>query len=68
MTREEAILKLLAVEPETRDQIILISGWPAEETTAVLAKLLQQKRVGYGNGPYAAEGRRRYFPREARHG
>jgi hypothetical protein len=66
MTREEALLKLLAVEPETRDRLIVVTGWPAEETAAVLDKLLAEKRVGYGNGPYAAEGRRRYFPREVR--
>ena len=66
MTREEALLKLLAVEPETKDQIILATGWPAEETVAVLEKLLSERRVGYGNGPYAAQGRRQYFPRAAR--
>jgi hypothetical protein len=65
MTRDEALLKLLAVEPETRDQLIIVTGWPADETVAVLDRLLEQKRVGYGNGPYGAEGRRRYFARAA---
>lgn len=63
MTREEAILKLLAVEPETRDQIILATGWPADETAQVLDKLVAEKRVGYGDGPYASPGRRRYHAR-----
>jgi hypothetical protein len=65
MTRDEALLKLLAVEPETRDQIILATGWPTEETNAVLDKLLREKRVGYGEGPYGSQGRRRYFPKVA---
>lgn len=64
MTREDALLKLLAVEPETKDQIIIVTGWPADETAAVLEKLVAEKRVGYGNGPNGTEGRRRYFPRE----
>lgn len=63
MTRSEALLKLLAVEPETRDQIILITGWPADETAAVLDKLVAERRVTYGTGPYGTEGRRRYYPR-----
>lgn len=66
MSREEVLLKLLAIEPETRDRLIMVTGWPAEETSAVLDKLLAQKLVGYGNGPHAAEGRRLYFPREVR--
>lgn len=64
MTRDEVLLKLLAVEPETRDQLILITGWPADETAEVLDRLVAQKRVGYGEGPYQSPGRRRYRARE----
>lgn len=63
MTREEALLKLLAVEPETKDQIIVITGWPVRETVAVLDGLVAAKKVGYGEGPYGSQGRRRYFPK-----
>lgn len=57
MTRDEAMLKLLAVEPETRDRLIDITGWPMEETTGVLDRLVAQKRVTYVN-----LGGRRYYP------
>lgn len=66
MTREDALVKLLSIEPETQDRIIMITGWPADETVAVLQKLVQEKRVGYGNGPYCCHGRRPYFAKEAR--
>lgn len=63
MTRDETMLKLLAIEPETRDQIIQITGWPADETVAVLDRLVAEKRVGYGEGGYHSPGRRRYHVR-----
>lgn len=62
MTRDEALLKLLAVEPETRDVLIQVTGWPVDETNAVLNRLLSERKVAYGSGPYGVEGRRRYFP------
>lgn len=66
MTREDALLKLLAVEPETRPRLIVVTGWPAEETSAVLDKLVAEKRVTYINGGgYGAEGARMYYPRPA---
>lgn len=65
MTREEALLKLLAVEPETRDQLIQITGWGAVETCDVLDRLVAQKKVGYGEGPHVSHGRRRYRIRNA---
>jgi hypothetical protein len=68
MTREECLLKLLSIEPETQDRLIQITGWPADETVAVLQKLVREHRVGYGNGPYGCHGRRPYFARELRHG
>lgn len=65
MTRDEALLKLLALEPETKDQIIVCTGWPADETLAVLDRLVIERRVTYRNGEQGAEGRRRYYPRPA---
>jgi len=61
MTREEALLKLLAVEPETKGQILQITGWPVDETLAVLESLREQRRVSYVNGPAGADGHRLYF-------
>lgn len=65
MNRSEALLKLLALEPETRDQIIVITGWPAEETAAVLDALVATRQVGMtlGGGGYG-HGRRLYFTRK----
>lgn len=63
MTRDEALLKLLAVEPETKDRLIVCTGWPKDETIAVLARLLAQRRVTYRNGWQGAESRRIYYPR-----
>lgn len=63
MTREECLLKLLALEPETLDQIIVVTGWPADETGALLDRLVSEHKVGYGNGPHAAHGRRTYHTR-----
>jgi hypothetical protein len=65
MTRDECLLKLLALEPETRDQIIVITGWPAEETAAVLDALVASRQVGrtLGGGGYGF-GRRLYFTRK----
>jgi predicted Rossmann fold nucleotide-binding protein DprA/Smf involved in DNA uptake len=50
MTREEALLKLLAVEPATRAELLLVTGWPIEETTATLQQLQDQGKVTYRNG------------------
>lgn len=61
MTRDEALLKLLAVEPDTKDQILRVTGWPTDETLAVLERLCEQRRVSYINGPAGAEGQRLYF-------
>jgi hypothetical protein len=64
MTREECLLKLLALEPETRDRIIVITGWPADETNALLDDLVARHLVGYGNGPYTSQhGTRKYHTR-----
>jgi predicted Rossmann fold nucleotide-binding protein DprA/Smf involved in DNA uptake len=50
MTRDEALLKLLAVEPETRDRLIVVTGWPVEETVATLERLVNEGRATYING------------------
>jgi hypothetical protein len=65
VTRTEALLKLLELEPETRDQIIVITGWPAEETEAVLDHLVATGQIGrtLGGGGYGF-GRRLYFTRK----
>lgn len=66
MSREDALVKLLALEPETQDRIIQITGWPADETVAVLQKLVREHRVGYGRGANSCHGRRPYFAKGAR--
>lgn len=45
MTRDEALLKLLSIEPERRDRLHHITGWPAGETEAVLDRLERQGLV-----------------------
>lgn len=65
MTRDEALLKLLSIEPETKDRLIVATGWPAEETESVLGRLLADGRVTYttrGPGSGYGVGRRRYYP------
>jgi hypothetical protein len=61
MTRDEALLKLLAVEPETKIGLIVATGWGEAETASVLKDLMAQGKVGYRNGRHAAT--RIYFPR-----
>jgi hypothetical protein len=39
MTREETMLKLLALGPEMLDELIAITGWGRAATTAVLDNL-----------------------------
>lgn len=63
MTRTEALLKLLAVEPETKDRIIVATGWPADETAAVLDGLVRDRRVTFRHGAHGAQGKRMYYPR-----
>jgi hypothetical protein len=47
MTRDEALLKLVAVEPDTRDNILRATGWPAQEAREVFDRLLRERRIGY---------------------
>lgn len=58
MTREDALLKLLAVEPATRDQILVVTGWPTPDTAAVLDSLVEAGHVTYRH----TGGQRLYYP------
>lgn len=62
MTRDDALLKLLALEPESRTSIAQITGWPPGESDQVLDRLLKSRRVTYGVGPYANGGIRLFYP------
>lgn len=63
MTRSEALLKLLALEPETRSRLIVVTGWDSEETEATLDRLVEDGLVTYRNGTHGARGERRYYPK-----
>jgi len=65
MTKEEALFKLLALEPETRPRLIAVTGWDAEETESTLDKLVKDGKVTYRNGSHGAFGERRYYPKPA---
>lgn len=65
MTREEAMLKLLAIEPETKPRLLMVTGWPTEETEQTLRRLMEQGRISYRNGCRGANGERRYFVKDA---
>ncbi len=67
MTREEALLKLLAVEPDTRDNLIRATGWPAAEARAVFDRLVRERRIGRWNWTTlkGSSGRRLYAPKGA---
>lgn len=45
MTREEALLKLLRVEPAGKGELVQCTGWPTAETLELLDKLLAEKKV-----------------------
>jgi hypothetical protein len=45
MTREEAMLKLLAIEPERQDRLVQICGWGEGDTLDVLAALKAAGRI-----------------------
>jgi hypothetical protein len=49
VTRDEAMLKLLDVEPARRGEIVLATGWPAAETCAVLDRLVHERRITYAH-------------------
>lgn len=67
MTREYALLKLLALEPATRADLHAVTGWGITETNAVLDTLIHEKKVGWRNGSAGApHGYRQFMPRQAR--
>lgn len=49
LSPEAALSKLLAIEPETKDQLIVITGWPVPQTEAVLQSLLAAGQVSWRN-------------------
>lgn len=61
MTREETLLKLLAVEPERRDEILKATGWPHDEAGAVLDQLVRRGLVTYRCSGGTAHGGRWYY-------
>lgn len=65
MTHDEALLKLLAIEPETKPRLLMVTGWPTEETEQALRRLMESGRVSYRNGARGAIGERRYFVKDA---
>lgn len=66
MTREEALLKLLAVEPDTRSALIVCTGWRIEETEATLDSLVARGLVTYcTKNTRGIHGERLYFPANA---
>lgn len=52
MTHDQAMLKLLAIEPECREVLEHVTGWPKAETHASLQRLLHQGAITYWNGNY----------------
>ena len=57
MTREEALYKLLALEPVKKVDLIQVTGWPVDETERTLKTLMDEGRVTYRNGGLGGQGR-----------
>lgn len=55
MTHEEALLKLLAVEPETKDGLIRATGWPTQETLETIRALSERHLIVRSSG-YRSQG------------
>jgi hypothetical protein len=49
LSPELALSKLLAIEPETKDRLINITGWPVPQTEAVLKSLIDAGQVSWRN-------------------
>jgi hypothetical protein len=60
MTREEALLKLLALGPMTREEIVECTCWGAAETEALLQQLHARQVVGM-HRVYCARGSQLFF-------
>lgn len=77
MNRQEALLKLLALEPEREDRLALITGWGEGDTLAVLAVLkargsvqtiaVQGHRMCYVPGSHDETIQQTQHQREVRH-
>lgn len=65
MNRDEALLKLLAVEPVRRDRLAQITGWPQQEVDATLDSLLQHGLVSSTAGDNQAPSVRVFFVNES---
>jgi hypothetical protein len=65
MTREDALLKLLRVEPATQAELIAVTGWEVQETIQTLGKLIEDGRATYRNGGHGgAVGYRWFYAKE----
>lgn len=58
MTRDEAMLKLLAVEPECMEALKSVTGWPKDETHATVQRLVARGAITYWHGKH----RRWFYP------
>lgn len=47
MTHEEAMQKVVALEPITKDELNRVCGWPADEFERALRRLLELGRLTY---------------------
>jgi hypothetical protein len=66
MTRDEALIKLLSIEPEMRSQIVLATGWGVDETLRRLDTLVAQGRVTYcTRNTRGIHGERLYYPADS---
>jgi hypothetical protein len=52
MTRDEALLKLIALEPITRSALLVVTGWPTAETLASAQRLLRQGVISEAAGHF----------------
>lgn len=60
MTRHEALIKLLSIEDMPRSEIVAVTGWGIETTSAVISecrtqRLITRRPCGVGNEIMGAE-------------
>lgn len=65
MTHDEALLKLLAVEPEEKRRLPNLTGWGERETNDVLSRLVSSGQVTFTPHINQRAGCRLYFARQA---
>lgn len=61
MTRDEAMLKLLTIEPERLERIVQITGWGRDETIATLRRLELAGQISSISTFSVGEDHRTYF-------